>query len=87
MQFKRKLMKQTWENGKKNPKFWPDFGPFCQKLGLQIFFQEFYLYYMLDIVASFHYMQFQGKLMNQTWENEKKSFWPDFGPFCPNLGC
>ena len=27
-------------------------------------------------------MQFQGKLMNQTWENAKKnpSFRPDFGP-------
>ena len=28
---------------------------------------------MLDIVASCHYMQFQGKLMNQTWENGEKS--------------
>ena len=32
-------------------------------------------------------MQFQGKLMNQTWENGKKSsFGPDFGPFGPNSG-
>ena len=27
---------------------------------------------MLDIVASYHYMQFQGELKNQTWENGKK---------------
>ena len=27
---------------------------------------------MLDIVASYHFMQFQEKLMNQTWENDKK---------------
>ena len=42
---------------------------------------------MLDIVASYHCMQFQGKLMNQTWENDKKpSFVPDFGPFGTNMG-
>ena len=27
---------------------------------------------MLDIVASYHCMQLQGKLMNETWENGKK---------------
>ena len=26
---------------------------------------------MLDIVVSYNYMQFQGQLMNQTWENGK----------------
>ena len=37
---------------------------------------------MLDIVASYYCMQFQGKLMNQTWENgEKTSFGTDFGLF------
>ena len=42
---------------------------------------------MLYIVASYHFMQFQGKLMNQTWENGKTpSFGLDFGPFDPNLG-
>ena len=44
----------------------------------------FYLYYMLEIVASYHFLQFQEKLKNQTWENGKKSsFRSDFGP---NLG-
>ena len=28
---------------------------------------------MLDIVGSYHCMQFQGKLKNQTWEIDKKS--------------
>ena len=29
----------------------------------------------------------KGKLINQTWENDKKlNFRPDFGPFGPNLG-
>ena len=42
---------------------------------------------MLDIVASYHCMQIQGKLMNKTGKNDKKpSFGPDFGFFDPNLG-
>ena len=41
---------------------------------------------MLDIVASYHCMQFQGKLMKQTWENRKKSsFGTDFDPFKPKF--
>ena len=41
---------------------------------------------MLHIVASYHCMQFQRKLMNWTWENDKKpSFKPNFGPFGQNL--
>ena len=41
------------------------------KFGLKFFFfHGFYRYYMLDILASYHCMQFQGKLMNQTWENQ-----------------
>ena len=43
---------------------------------------------MLDIVANYHCMQFQGKLMNQTSENvQKLSFGPDFDPFGTNSGC
>ena len=58
-----------------------------QKTLAQKCFHKFYFYYMLDIVASYHCMQFQGKLMNQTWENSKKPiFGPDFGPFSPDLG-
>ena len=39
--------------------------------GRQKIFSEFYLY-LLDIVPSYHPMQFKGKLMNQTRENYKK---------------
>ena len=38
------------------------------------------------MVASYHFMQFQGKQMNQTWENSKKpNFETDFGSFAPNM--
>ena len=37
--------------------------------------------------ASYHCMQFWGKLMKQTWENGKKpSFGTSWGPFDPNSG-
>ena len=46
-----------------------------------------YLYYMLEIVASYHCMLFQEKLMNQTWKNGKKTnFGPDFGLLLPKFG-
>ena len=42
---------------------------------------------MLDIVASYHCMQFQGKLIIQTHENGAKShFGPDLGLLVPKLG-
>ena len=65
-------MNQTWENGQK-PSFRTNFAPYGPNLGLRNFFPGFYLY-MLDIVASYHCMQFQGKLKNQTWKNGKKHF-------------
>ena len=43
---------------------------------------------MLDTVTSYHCMQFQGKITNQTSENDKKpSFGPDFVPFGLDSGC
>ena len=40
---------------------------------------------MLDIVASYHCIQFQGKPIIQTQENGKKPhFGPDLGPSNPN---
>ena len=42
---------------------------------------------MLDIVASYDCMKFQGKLMNQTWENDKKpNSGINFHSFGLNLG-
>ena len=58
MQFAGKLMNQTWK-----PNLGSDFDP---NLVLKTFFGGFYLYKMLYIVASYHFMQFQGKLINQT---------------------
>ena len=45
------------------------------------FFRRFFLNYTLEIVASYHCMQFQGKRIIQTQENrEKPHFRADFGP-------
>ena len=42
---------------------------------------------MLDIVASYHRIQFQGKIVIQTQENGKKPhFRPDLDPLGPNSG-
>ena len=79
-------MEQICENDRK-PSFGPNFGPFGPNFGSKIFFRKFYLYQKLEIVGSYYCMQFQGKLMNQTLENGKKtSFRPDFGPFSANSG-
>ena len=43
MQFKGKLMNQTWENGEK-PNPGPDFYLFGSNLGSQVFFRGFFLY-------------------------------------------
>ena len=66
-------MHQTRENGKKKlilGLIWVRFGP---NLVPKKFFCRFYLYQISNIVASYHCMQFQGKLMNQTWEQGKKN--------------
>ena len=84
MQSKGKLMKKTWENSKKSD-FGPDFHLFGPNLGTQNFFCGFYFYYMLNIVASYHCIQFEGKRMIQTQENGKKPhFGLDLGPLGKN---
>ena len=70
----------------KKTSFWPNFGLFGPNLSSKNFFHGFDPYYTLDILASYHCIQFQGKLMNQTWKNGKKTnFGPNFDPFSPNL--
>ena len=54
-------MIQTWENGKK-PSFGPDFGPFGQNSGRQIFFSKIWRRQSLDIMVSYHHVQYQKKL-------------------------
>ena len=53
-------MNQTSENDKK-PSFGPNFGP--------IFFSKIYLCQSLNIMVSYHHMQYQKKLIVQSWAN------------------
>ena len=73
MQFKEKLMNQTWKKKQKSekPNFGLNFDPFGPNLGIQIFFREFYRYYILEIVSSNHRMQLQWKIRIQTQEMAK----------------
>ena len=70
-------MNQIWENGKKI-NFGPKFRLFGPSLKPQFFFffRWIYLYYRLEIVASYHCIQFQRKRMIQT---EEKGENPLFG--------
>ena len=71
----------------KKTSFGTDFGPFGQNLVPKNFFRGFYLYQMLDIVISYRCMQFQEKLINQTWKNGKKNFfWAQFWPIWHKFG-
>ena len=58
MHFKRKLMNQASEYGKKS-NFGPDFEPFGPNVDPKYFFRGFYFFEMLDIVASYRRIQFQ----------------------------
>ena len=76
IQFKRKLIDKTWENGQK-----PSFGP---KFGSQIFFVDFNFTTCQKLLQAITICNFK-ELMNQTSENGKKpSFsriwfiWPKF---------
>ena len=64
--FSRKTNEPNLRKWQKKPSFGPNFGPIGPHLSPKNFFREFYVYQMLDIVACFRYMQFQGKLMHQT---------------------
>ena len=72
MQFKVKLMNKALENVKK-PNFGPDFGLFNPNLEPPKFFLEFYFGELLTIVRSYYQIQFKVRLMNEAWENGKKS--------------
>ena len=67
--FSRKLMSQTWKNGKNLV-----LGPISAHLA-QIrttkfsFFKKIWLRQSLDIMVSYHHVQYQKKLMIEPWEN------------------
>ena len=85
-QFQGKLTNQTWENSK-NLVLGQLLVHFAKIRDQKKFIRRFYICQMLDIIACYQCMQFQGKLMKQTWENSKKpSFATEFGPFCPKFG-
>ena len=58
----------TWENGKK-PCFRPDFGPFDPNSSCQFFFPKIWLCQSLNVMVSYHHVQYQKKLMIQSCEN------------------
>ena len=68
-------MNQTWENGQKKKK------KYCLVLVHfgTILITKFFLMWLIstnidvNIVASYHCMQFQEKLMNQSWKNGRKN--------------
>ena len=80
MQFQVNLMNQTWENDKKH-NFGPHLCSFCPNLGPKSFFRGFYLYWILDIVASYHCMH----PTIRKWR--KTSIWACLGLLNPNLCC
>ena len=63
MQFKAETMNQTQQNSKKHS-FGPNFGRFHLNLGQENLFVTFTSTSSLNIVLTYHHMQFKGKLMN-----------------------
>ena len=61
-------MNSIWKNYKK-PSFGPDFGAFGPNSGRHIFFSKIWLRQLLDIMVNYHDVQYQKKLMIQSWEN------------------
>ena len=70
MWIQEKLKSQTWENGKKT-KFRAWFWPIWLKFRLPIlyFFSRIWLCQPLYIMVSYHHVQYQKKLMTQSWDN------------------
>ena len=84
MQFKRKLMNQTCENGKKLS-FKPNFGPFGPNFSPPKSFSWILPLQDVRHCCNLSLYHISGKVMNQIWENGKKlNLAPDFGSFGPN---
>ena len=85
MQFQGKLKIQSQENGEK-PHFGSNLGPSGPNSGHILFFFFFFEIWppwSLDIMVSYHHVQYQEKLMIQSWENlvidERMNRWTDGG--------
>ena len=71
-EFALRMKKQVWVDAQQHQKRKDHFSP--------------NLNHKFLIVPSFSLVQYQGKLMVQSWKNDKKpKFWIDFGPCAPNL--
>ena len=69
MEFQGKPINKTWKNDKK-PSFRTNFGPFDTNSGRQkTFFSKIWLFQSLYIMVSYHHVQYQKKLMIQSWQN------------------
>ena len=64
MQFQGKPLIQTHKNDEK-PHFWTNLGPLAQ-IQVAFFFPKISLCQLLDIVVSYHHVQYQKKLMIQS---------------------
>ena len=86
MQFQGKLTNETWENFKNVVLGWI-LVLLAKIRDHKKFIRRFYIHSMLDIIASYQCMQFQGKLMNQTLESDKKKLVlaSILARFAPNL--
>ena len=67
MQFQRNHMIKNQENGKKLC-FRSDLGSLRPNLGRQVYFSKIWLRQTLDIMVSYHHLQYQKKLMIQSLE-------------------
>ena len=85
MQFKGKLMNQTWENGKKTS-FEPNISLFGANVGPKIFLWALILLVVRHCFKlSFYAISRKtNEPILKKWE--KASFDPDFGPFGTNVG-
>ena len=80
-------MTQTWKKMTRNLVLGTNLAPLTQIWFSKVFFPEFYIFYMSEIVTNYNWMLFEENLMNQTWEDgNKPSFELDFEPFVQNVG-
>ena len=77
MQFQGKLMNQTWKNGSKE-QFRTWFWPICAKFGPPKFFSKIWLCYSVDILNSYHHVQYQKKLVIKSWQDLVTDGWTDW---------
>ena len=85
VQYERKLIMETWENGEK-PNFGPDFGRFSPNLGLQKFSQGFYLCWMLELSQALFVCNFRKNYDQNSRKLQTSSFWAWFMPVGPKFG-